>query len=234
MWVFAYGSLMWRTGFAYEEKARARAIVFRRCFCLQSVYHRGTEERSGLVLGLDRGGACEGLAFRVATANAEETLRYLRAREQVTGVYREVHMPLSVAVGAADGAPWKSVTAIAYIAERAHPSYVGPLSLATQARLISGARGVGGDNLEYFINTLDHLAELGIRERELERLATVVGGYVCRAGDRGEDGKDASAQNSRVRAMTRAMAARNETRSLRLRPSDRRRFVHRKNLESGL
>ena len=68
LWVFGYGSLMWRPGFAYEEAQHARLTGYRRCFCIYSVHHRGTPERPGLVLGLDRGGACEGIAYRVAAA----------------------------------------------------------------------------------------------------------------------------------------------------------------------
>ena len=93
--MFGYGSLMWRPGFAYEEAQHARLTGYRRCFCIYSVHHRGTPERPGLVLGLDRGGACEGIAYRVAAANAAETARYLRAREQVNGVYREAMCPWS-------------------------------------------------------------------------------------------------------------------------------------------
>src|SRR5262245_36034065 len=73
LWVFAYGSLMWRPGFAYEEARRARLTGYRRCFCIYSVHHRGRPERVGLVLGLDRGGVCEGVAYRVAAARAADT-----------------------------------------------------------------------------------------------------------------------------------------------------------------
>src|SRR5215831_18456183 len=96
LWVFGYGSLMWRPEFAYEEAQPARLVGYRRCFCIYSVYHRGTHERPGLVLGLDRGGACEGIAYRVAAARAAETTRYLRLREQVYGVYRERHLPVEL------------------------------------------------------------------------------------------------------------------------------------------
>ena len=89
---------MWRPGFAYEEARRARLIGYRRCFCIYSVHHRGTPERPGLVLGLDRGGACEGIAYRISAANvADRRVAYLRARELINGVYREAH-----AAGGAD------------------------------------------------------------------------------------------------------------------------------------
>jgi glutathione-specific gamma-glutamylcyclotransferase len=158
LWVFAYGSLMWRPGFAY-----------RRCFCIYSVYHRGTPARLGLVLGLDRGGVCEGVAYRIAAGDAAAVRAGLRARELVNGVYREAVVPVELEHGPAE------VAALAYIAERAHHTYAGRLPLSLQARLIRSARGLSGANLDYLVSTVRHLQEIGIRERELERLVTMVG-----------------------------------------------------------
>src|SRR5471030_1693744 len=90
LWVFGYGSLIWKPGFAFLEQSPARLIGEHRSLCIYSMVHRGTYERPGLVLGLDRGGACQGVAFRVARREREATVAYLREREQVTGVYREV------------------------------------------------------------------------------------------------------------------------------------------------
>jgi glutathione-specific gamma-glutamylcyclotransferase len=174
LWVFGYGSLMWRPGFAFEEARPATLSGYRRCFCIYSVHHRGSPRRPGLVLGLDRGGACHGMAFRAAERSAEATLAYLRAREQVNGVYREAVVPLSVGRGQTP------IQAVAYLAERAHPSYTGPLTIAQQARLIRAARGLSGPNLDYLANTLAHLAELGIRERELERVLILAGAVFAR------------------------------------------------------
>jgi cation transport protein ChaC len=173
--VFAYGSLMWRPGFAYEEAVRARLVGFRRCFSIFSVHHRGTPARLGMVLGLDRGGVCEGIAYRVAAGRAEATRRYLRSREQVNGVYREALLPVEL-----ERRPPAEAMALAYIVERAHPNYAARPPLAVQARLIRGARGVSGANLDYLVSTVRHLAELGIRERELERLVVLVGGLAWR------------------------------------------------------
>src|SRR5271156_3049135 len=90
LWVFGYGSLMWRPGFEYLEQVPARLIGEQRALCVYSFDHRGTPEKPGLVLGLDRGGACRGIAFRVAAARRDEVINYLRGREQTTHVYREV------------------------------------------------------------------------------------------------------------------------------------------------
>jgi cation transport protein ChaC len=170
LWVFAYGSLMWRPGFPFEEARRARLTGYRRAFCVYSVHHRGTPERLGLVLGLDRGGVCEGVAYRIAAADAAETRQYLRARELVNGVYREALLPVLL-----EQHPPVEVMALAFVVERAHHTYAGRLPLATQARLIRSTKGVSGANLDYLMSTVRHLGELGIRERELERLVTMAG-----------------------------------------------------------
>lgn len=214
LWVFGYGSLMWRPGFAFEEARRARAIGYRRCFCIYSVHHRGTAERPGMVLGLDHGGACAGIVYRVSAADAAQTVAYLRSREQVNGVYREAHLPVEITEGEN-----REVLALAYIVERAHPSYAGQLPLARQARLIRGARGISGVNLDYLISTLRHLAELGIRERELERILTLIGPHAarCAVTERGS----ASAVGMLRAALSRPVPVR------RMRSEQRRRFLYR-------
>ena len=175
-WVFAYGSLMWRPGFAYEEARHARLVGYRRCFCIYSMHHRGSPARPGLVLGLDRGGTSEGIAYRVSSAHYPAIVRYLRGREQVSGVYREVRVAVSLL-----GDSSRDVMALTYVVERAHPSYAGRLPLGVQARLIRGACGLSGINLDYLISTLAHLAELGIRERDLQRLLAIIGPHTARA-----------------------------------------------------
>src|SRR5260370_1868691 len=89
LWVFGYGSLMWRPGFEFVEQVPARLIGEHRALCVYSFDHRGTPEKPGLVLGLDRGGACRGIAFRVAASRRNDTVQYLRSREQTTTVNPE-------------------------------------------------------------------------------------------------------------------------------------------------
>jgi cation transport protein ChaC len=180
LWIFAYGSLMWRPGFEAEEVVHARLVGWRRSFCIYSRFHRGSDRRPGLVLGLDRGGMCEGIAFRVSADNARQTLRYLREREQVGSVYREALVPVTLLTGERP-----EVMALAFLVERAHPSYAGDLPLAEQAHVIRGGIGRSGNNIDYLASTLAHLAALGIRERPLERLQAIVGTFAARGpGDR--------------------------------------------------
>jgi cation transport protein ChaC len=180
LWIFAYGSLMWRPGFEAEEVVHARLVGWRRSFCIYSRFHRGSDRRPGLVLGLDRGGMCEGIAFRVSASNARQTLRYLREREQVGSVYREALVPVTLLTGERP-----EVMALAFLVERAHPSYAGDLPLAEQAHVIRGGIGRSGNNIDYLASTLAHLAALGIRERPLERLQAIIGTFAARGpGDR--------------------------------------------------
>lgn len=166
-WVFGYGSLMWRPGFAHVETVRARLSGFRRSLCVYSWVHRGTEARPGLVLGLDRGGSCVGLAFRVPGELRDEVVAYLRERELVTSVYLERLLPARLETG-------ERVTALCYVVDRRHRQYAGRLSEAEAAAIVTGGVGRSGRNEEYLLNTVDHLKALGIRDRWLEGVAGMV------------------------------------------------------------
>lgn len=166
-WVFGYGSLMWRPGFAHIETQRARLFGFRRALCIHSHIYRGTPERPGLVMGLDRGGSCVGLAFRVPGDLRDEVVGYLRERELVTSVYLERTLPLKLASGTI--AP-----AICYVADIHHEQYAGHLDPADAAAIVSGAVGQSGPNEEYVLNTLEHLRALGIRDHWLEEVGRLI------------------------------------------------------------
>lgn len=214
LWVFAYGSLMWRPGFPYAQAAHARLVGWRRSFCIYSRYHRGSMRRPGLVLGLDRGGMCEGMAFRVLGEDAAATLEYLREREQIISVYREALVPVTLLTGERP-----EVMALAFLVERAHPSYSGELSLCEQAHLIRGARGRSGSNIEYLMSTLAHLKELGIRERAMERLLGMVGANVLH----GDHGARCSGRTPQLLEGVRTRPVRVRP----LRPEDAQRFAYR-------
>jgi cation transport protein ChaC len=164
LWVFGYGSLMWRPGFAFIERRNGLVRGWRRRLCIYSWVHRGTPERPGLVLGLDRGGACHGAAFRVAAAAREATIAYLREREQVTSVYLERKVRVLLWEGAV-------VEALTYVADRRHPQYAGALDREELLRLTSAAVGGSGANADYILNTVAHLEEVGIKDATLEWLA---------------------------------------------------------------
>jgi glutathione-specific gamma-glutamylcyclotransferase len=164
LWVFGYGSLMWRPGFPFLERRHAHLHGYHRALCVFSHVHRGTPERPGLVLGLDRGGRCHGVAFRVAAEEAAETVAYLRAREQVTGVYLERRLPVRLAGG-------ERVAALAYTVDRGHPQYAGRLPEAELLRLVRQGVGVSGANPDYVRSTHGHLLEMGVTDPVLAHLA---------------------------------------------------------------
>ncbi len=163
-WVFGYGSLMWRPGFAHVETRRARLHGYRRALCVTSWVHRGTRERPGLVLGLDRGGSCLGLAFRVPGDLRDEVVGYLRARELVTLVYVERTLPVRLDDGTV-------VPAMTYVVDRSHEQYAGALGEDEAARRVAGAAGISGRNEDYVFNTVAHLTALGVRDHWLAGVA---------------------------------------------------------------
>jgi len=159
VWVFAYGSLIWQPDFQFEESRLARLYGWHRALCILSYHYRGTREAPGLVLGLDRGGSCVGLAYRVGKSRWAEVRDRLDARELISGVYlsafRRIHLD--------DG---RKVSAYIFIADRRHPQYwSGPFDQA--ARLVRGGIGSKGSALEYLSRTLEELEERGIRDTGL-------------------------------------------------------------------
>lgn len=160
-WVFGYGSLIWNPGFAHVETSRARLSGYRRALCVRSWVHRGTQERPGLVLGLDRGGSCVGMAFRVPGELHDEVMTYLRERELVTNVYLEREVGLRLADG-------RQVRAVTYICDRTHAQYAGAIDEAEAAEIVRGARGKSGANPDYVLSAIEHLKALGIRDHWLE------------------------------------------------------------------
>lgn len=169
LWVFGYGSLMWRPGFEFVEQVPARLIGEHRALCVYSFVHRGTPEKPGLVLGLDRGGACRGIAFRVREQNRAAVVSYLRAREQVTSVYREVMRSVWL-----ENEVRQRVSALTYVVDRGHVQYAGRLSLAEQSSHVRQGHGQSGANRDYVLSTVKAIEAQGFRDAQLHRLALML------------------------------------------------------------
>ena len=166
-WVFGYGSLMWRPGFAYLEREPALLRDYRRAFCIYSVHHRGTPERPGLVLGLARGGCVHGIAYRVAATLWAEVHAYLLEREQPTETYVESTAPVVLGRGG-------RVDAAIFLSDTAHPQWAGVLDPEHQAALIAGASGLSGRNVDYLRELTMHLHAAGMPDPDMDALLAQV------------------------------------------------------------
>jgi glutathione-specific gamma-glutamylcyclotransferase len=169
LWVFGYGSLMWRPGFDFIEQVPARLIGEHRALCVYSFDHRGTPEKPGLVLGLDRGGACRGVAFRVAASHRNHTIDYLHSREQTTSVYHEVMRSVWL-----ENEARQRVSALAYVVDRGHVQYAGRLALTEQLRYVQQGYGRSGNNRDDVLSTVTSIEKQGFRDQQLHRLALML------------------------------------------------------------
>jgi cation transport protein ChaC len=160
---------MWRPGFRYVEQHRAQLHGYHRSLCIFSHVHRGTPDAPGLVLGLDRGGACRGLAFRVPGPEAGTVLDYLDARENIGDeiVYARRLLPVRLLDSG------RTVCAIAYVVDRATAHYCRPAA-EEAARAIARGIGKAGPNRDYLLNTLSHLRAMGVRDAGLDRIAALL------------------------------------------------------------
>ncbi|MGH6947877.1 MAG: gamma-glutamylcyclotransferase [Kiloniellales bacterium] len=168
LWVFGYGSLMWSPGFPHIEVLKARLRGYHRRFCVYSFRYRGTPDCPGLVLGLDRGGSCWGLAYRVPAGEVEAALDYLLEREMVTGVYRSRRVS-----ALAEG---RSLEVATFVVDPAHRQYAGRLDEAELVRLIRQGTGQMGPCGDYLRNTVRHLETLGLHDHALHRILRLVDG----------------------------------------------------------
>ena len=164
--VFGYGSLIWNPAFHYIDSQKALVRGLHRRFCLKLYQGRGTRERPGLMLALDYGGACNGVVFRIAAAQAAEELRIIWTREMSGGSYNARWVTATTPTG--------PVRAITFVINRRHPRYTPELSVAETAAILATAAGDLGSCREYLDNTVQHLAELGLRDAGLERIMTAI------------------------------------------------------------
>ena len=166
VWLFAYGSLIWNPAFHFVEHRIATVHGLHRRFCLWTHLGRGSPDQPGLVLGLDRGGQCRGVAYRIAASEVEAELDLVWRREMVTASYRPRW------VRAASGAgPMRVLT---FVINRAHERYARGLGEEELIRTLATARGALGSCAEYLSSTASHLKELGIADAGLERLTSLV------------------------------------------------------------
>ena len=163
MWVFCYGSLIWNPLFHYVERQNVTVHGFHRSFCLRSRHGRGSVEEPGLMLGLDLGGCCNGVALRIpAEPGASRTdcwsggAKWRSARTRRAGSRR-----------APDG---RKLRSIAFVVNHAHPHYAGKLPLETVTKILATAKGRFGSGADYLYQTVDCLAKHGIHDSYLSRL----------------------------------------------------------------
>lgn len=154
---------MWRPGFDFIEKQRAQLFGYRRTLCIHSYVHRGTPENPGLVLGLDRGGSCSGVAFKVNGNDHKEVLEYLHGRELVTNVYIERTGNLRLADN-------RRVSAYCYVADVEHKQYASGISVDNAVEIVRKSVGASGHNIDYVSSTVEHLRSMNLRDHWLEEV----------------------------------------------------------------
>jgi len=166
-WVFGYGSLIWRPGFAALTQQQASMPGVHRRLCVYSYRHRGTEAQPGLVFGLVRGGSCRGMAFEVPEAEWAEVHAYLSEREMDRGVYREAQRLMVLA-------DERRVEGLVFLVDEGHAQFAGGLTVDEQVRLVRAGIGESGPNPEYVLETARHLEALGIRDRGLDEVVAAL------------------------------------------------------------
>jgi cation transport protein ChaC len=166
VWLFAYGSLVWNPVLEFDERVVASVHGYHRSFCLWSRVNRGSHDNPGLVLGLDRGGRCTGVAYRIAGRLAEPELRLLWRREMLLGSYapKWVHVTHGK----------RAFRALAFVVNRDRSGYAGRLAAEAIVERLLNAKGTIGSGLDYLRQTIDGLAALGIRDPNLMHLDALV------------------------------------------------------------
>lgn len=162
-WIFAYGSLMWNPALEFAEMQPCKVEGWRRSFCFWVPMGRGTPELPGLMLALERGGICEGIAYRLAPHQVESELGILWNREMLAGVYQPQWVPTRLRDG-------RTVTAVTFVVDTAHCQYCGDLPIERAAHHIAYAEGRRGACRDYLANTAAHARALHIHDPYIEEL----------------------------------------------------------------
>jgi len=163
IWIFGYASLMWRPGFPFLETQTALLRGYHRALCVYSTKYRGTPQKPGLVMGLDRGGSCKGRAFLLNTEDVPKVMEYLHRREMDT----EIYAPKFLTIKLNDG---RKVEAYHFLVRREHEQYAGKLSFDATVKLVCNGVGPKGSSIEYLENTLIHLRKMGINGGLLQKI----------------------------------------------------------------
>ncbi|MDA9314166.1 gamma-glutamylcyclotransferase [Alphaproteobacteria bacterium] len=166
VWIFGYGSLIWNPAIHFERKDIMTIYGFHRKFCLKTYLGRGNKEAPGLVLGLDHGGSCRGIAFKIPAKIAAHELEIIWRREMLSGSYIPRWLN-----GKINGI---SVKALGFVVNKQEDRYVGDLTDVETATLISKANGFLGTCADYLINTSEHLEDLGIPDKKLSHLVKLL------------------------------------------------------------
>tara|TARA_R110002110_G_scaffold376568_2_gene586811 strand:+ start:320145 stop:320828 length:684 start_codon:yes stop_codon:yes gene_type:complete len=166
VWVFGYGSLIWNPAIHYSEKRTARVWGYHRSFCLRTPLGRGTPENPGLVLALDKGGSCNGIVFKLPTGREKDELSVVWDREMALDSYSAVWLRAMTPEGPVD--------AVTFVMNRETARYVGRLPEDSVVEHLATAEGYLGTCAEYLENTVSHMREAGIRDRQLFRLQRLV------------------------------------------------------------
>jgi cation transport protein ChaC len=172
VWIFGYGSLIWKPEFDFAERRIGAIHGYHRQFCFWVKRFRGTPEAPGLMLALESGGICRGVAYRLRQREEKQVLRKIWAREMLAGIYAPRWVDVRT-----DGGKLRAIT---FTINRDHERYAGKLPDETVADALAQACGHVGSCAEYLMETVAHLEELGIRDQRLWRLQQMVADLIAR------------------------------------------------------
>jgi len=172
VWIFGYGSLIWKPQFDFAERRIGTIHGYHRQFCFWVKRFRGTPEAPGLMLALESGGVCRGVAYRLRRRDEQKNLRKIWAREMLAGIYAPRWVDVKTKRG--------DVRAITFTINRDHERYAGKLPDEKVADALARACGHVGSCAEYLMETVAHLEELGIRDARLWRLQHLVADRIAR------------------------------------------------------
>ncbi len=172
VWIFAYGSLIWNPAIHFADRERVLVNGFHRSFCFWTVLGRGCEDNPGLMMGLEPGGECSGVAYRIDAAVLDTELDILFRRELMSYVYEPTWVDASLAE-----TPEKTIKVLAFVVDPQHERFCGELDEETLVRHIATASGPIGRNCDYLFQLTEHLQELGFADESLLELEAKVRRY---------------------------------------------------------